>query len=55
MEVSGQLSHPEYFTPREKAPSTNAYLGSKDDLDIVEKRKISRTPVIQPVVRRYTD
>jgi hypothetical protein len=54
------------FTPRERPPSTHwigGWVGSRADLDAVVKRKIPRpprksnpiTPIIQPVVQRYTD
>jgi hypothetical protein len=46
------------FTPRERAPGTHwiaGWVGPRTGLDTVSKRKIPRTPIIQPVVSCYTD
>jgi hypothetical protein len=54
------------FTPKERAPSIRwigGWVGSRAALDAVVKRKIPshrresnpRTPIVQPVVSRYTD
>jgi hypothetical protein len=66
MEVSGQLHAPGRFTPKERAPGTHwigRWVGSRAVLDAVVKRKIpslrresnTRTPIVQPLVQRYTD
>jgi hypothetical protein len=65
MEVSGQLHDPAAL-PQERAPSTHwigRWVGPRAVLDTVGKRKIPsprwesnpRTPIVQPVVQRYTD
>jgi hypothetical protein len=59
-------SRPARFTPRKRAPDTHwagGWVGPRSVLDAVVKRKIPtprresnpRTPIIQPVTRRYTD
>jgi hypothetical protein len=59
-------SRPGRFTPRERAPGTHwigGCVGPRAVLDVVVKRKIlsprreskSRTPIVQPLVQRYTD
>jgi hypothetical protein len=59
-------SRPGRFTPRERAPDTHwigVWVGPRAVLDTVVKRKIPsprresnpRTPIVQPVVQRYTD
>jgi hypothetical protein len=59
-------SRPGRFTPRERAPGTQCIggcVGLRAVLDAVVKRKIPsprresnpRTPIVQPVARRYTD
>jgi hypothetical protein len=60
------VSRPGRFTPRERAPGTHwigSWLGPRAVLDAVVKRKIPSlrresnptTPIVQPVVSRYTD
>jgi hypothetical protein len=57
-------SRPGLFTARERAPGTywiGGWVGSRADLDAVEKRKIHsnlqesnpRTPIIQPIALIY--
>jgi hypothetical protein len=59
-------SHPSRFSPKERSPGTHwigGWVGPRAVLDAVVKRKIPsprreakpRTPVVQPVVQRYTD
>jgi hypothetical protein len=59
-------SRPSRFTPRERAPGTHwigDWVGPRTVLDAVVKRKVPssrresnpRTPIVQPVVQRYTD
>jgi hypothetical protein len=59
-------SRPARFTPRERAPGTHwigGWVGPGTVLDTVAKRKIPiprresnpRSPIVQPVVQRYTD
>jgi hypothetical protein len=59
-------SRPGRFAPREKAPGTHwigGWVGPRAVLDAVVKRKVPnprrksnpRTPIVQPVVQRYTD
>jgi hypothetical protein len=66
MEVSDQLQAPAVLPPKERAPGTHWIGGWVDHravLDAVVKRKISiprqesnpRTPIVQPVTKRYTD
>jgi hypothetical protein len=66
MEVSGQLHAPAALPPGERAPGTlwvEGWVGPGAILDAVVKRKITsphresnpRTPIVQPVVQRYTD
>jgi hypothetical protein len=54
------------FTPRERAPGTHwrgGWVGPRAGLDAVVKRKIPsprresnpRSPIVQPIVQRYTD
>jgi hypothetical protein len=66
MEVIGQLHSPAALSLRERAPRTHwtgGWVGPRAVLDTVVKRKIPsspresnpRTPIVQPVVQRYTD
>jgi hypothetical protein len=59
-------SRPGRFTPKKRAPGTHktrGWMGLRAVLDTVVKRKIPgprresspRTPIVQPVVQRYTD
>jgi hypothetical protein len=59
-------SRPGRFTPRERAPGTHwigGWVGPRAVLDAVVKRNIPspsresnlRTPIVQPIVQRYTD
>jgi hypothetical protein len=59
-------SRPDRFTPRERTPDTHwigGWVGPGAVLDAVVKKKIlnprresnTRTPIVQPVVQRYTD
>jgi hypothetical protein len=59
-------SRPGRFTPKERAPGIHwigGWVGPRAVLDTVVKREIPsprresnpRTPIVQPVVQRYTD
>jgi hypothetical protein len=60
-----EVSDPDRFTPRERAPGTHligGWVGPRTVLNMV-KRKIPnprresnpKTPIVQPVAQRYTD
>jgi hypothetical protein len=61
MEVSDQLHTPAALPPGEVGPGTHwigGWVGPRAGLDVVEKSLAparNRTPVFQPVARRYTD
>jgi hypothetical protein len=61
MRVSGQRHAPAALYPRESTPLTlwvGGWMGLRASLDTEEKSFAfakDRTPVVQPVVRQYTD